>query len=455
MLTLDYKKIFNDGTSAERLANIFLNDYYGETGITFPVNPFQMLTDLGIPFVFRPFKNYEGVYILGSEEDDVPIIGINLNRPIVRQRFTAAHELCHHLKDVDSGFTCTSNPQSEIELYADAFASELLMPMKEFRKQVNFHLNNGYLDFDGVLEVANYFGVSFQACLYKVAYKLHLIEGDTSPKILRSKTNKYKPQTKRKEKSLFYTNLYEQLFNAFGKNFQVVPTANTCQKFKTEYVFYDSRMEGVNIDGETVGDIVTDLTIRKQNSQFCKEENKNIVEVAGLTLAYDYAFDKANTDISVYDAKHINEKLFSTAPYPEFGGKYRESNTLVLGAKFDTVDFNKIQEEMFNLDKDIASLMDNYNNMSYSDYVESIVRIHHRLTVIHAFRDGNGRTSRAFCNMMLLKRHISPVFFKNKSKDEYKDALAIADLTGEYDALYEVFFKSILESSAALSDFLN
>ena len=57
--------------------------------------------------------------------------------------------------------------------------------------------------------------------------------------------------------------------------------------------------------------------------------------------------------------------------------------------------------------------------------------------------------------MILLKRHISPVFFKNKSKDEYKDALAIADLTGEYDALYEVFFKSILESSAALSDFLN
>lgn len=282
-----------------------------------------------------------------------------------------------------------------------------------------------------------------------------MIEGDTSPKILRSKTNKYKTQTKRKEKSLFYTNLYEQLFNAIGENFQVVPTANTCHKFKTEYVFYDSRMEGVDVDGETVGDIVTDLTIRKQNSPFCKEENKNIVEVAGLTLAYDYAFDKANTDISVYDAKHINEKLFSTAPYPEFGGKYRESNTLVLGAKFDTVDFNKIQEEMFNLDKDIASLMDNYNNMSYSDYVESIVRIHHRLTVIHAFRDGNGRTSRAFCNMMLLKRHISPVFFKNKSKDEYKDALAIADLTGEYDALYEVFFKSILESSAALSDFLN
>lgn len=108
---------------------------------------------------------------------------------------------------------------------------------------------------------------------------------------------------------------------------------------------------------------------------------------------------------------------------------------------------------MHYLDKDVEDLVNNYSLISYSDYVESVIRIHHKLTVIHAFRDGNGRTARAFCNMMLIKRNISPVFFKDKAKEEYKDALAIADLTGEYDALYEVFFKSILESNAILSDF--
>ena len=76
-----------------------------------------------------------------------------------------------------------------------------------------------------------------------------------------------------------------------------------------------------------------------------------------------------------------------------------------------------------------------------------------RMTVIHAFRDGNGRTTRAFANMMLLKRHVSPVFFKNQEKNEYKEALKIADTTGLYELLYERFFKSILNSFAELSDF--
>ena len=35
--------------------------------------------------------------------------------------------------------------------------------------------------------------------------------------------------------------------------------------------------------------------------------------------------------------------------------------------------------------------------------------------------DGNGRTTRAFANMLLLKRNVSPVFFRDKEKDEYKE----------------------------------
>lgn len=67
--------------------------------------------------------------------------------------------------------------------------------------------------------------------------------------------------------------------------------------------------------------------------------------------------------------------------------------------------------------------------------------------------DGNGRTTRAFANMLLLKRNVSPVFFRDKEKDEYKEALKVADLSGQYDMLYERFFKSILSSFGALSDF--
>lgn len=312
---------------------------------------------------------------------------------------------------------------------------------------------NGFIDLDGVLKVADYFGVSFKACLNKIAYRLHMIEGDTSPRELQRKAAKYQPQLKRQAQGMCDTHLYEQLFDAIGKNFHIIPTEYACEKFKTEYIFNDSRMEGVEIDIETAAEIVADLRIKKQDSLYCKEENQSIIEVAGLSLAYDYAFEEAETNINIYDAKHLNEKLYSTAPCPEYGGRYRESNTLVLGAKFETVDYKNIPGEMLYLGRDVEKLMNRFDELSYSEYVEEVVKLHHQLTVIHAFRDGNGRTSRAFANMMLLKRHISPVFFDAKSKNTYKEALKTVDMTGNYNPLFEVFFKAILMSNAALSDF--
>ena len=236
---------------------------------------------------------------------------------------------------------CATNARSEIEKYAENFASELLMPTAELKKQAQKYAKDGYVDLDGVLLIADYFGASFLSCLYKIAYRLHMIQGDTDAETLQKLARKYKTAVKRKEQGKYDTVLYEQLFDAIGDNFKLKPTEYACQKFKTEYVFHDSRLEGIDIDMEMAAAIVMDLRFHKQDSPYCREENQNIVEVAGLTFAYDYAFREAESEISIYDAKHLNEQLFSTAPCSEYGGRYRESNTLVLGAKFETIDYRK------------------------------------------------------------------------------------------------------------------
>ena len=51
------------------------------------------------------------------------------------------------------------------------------------------------------------------------------------------------------------------------------------------------------------------------------------------------------------------------------------------------------------------------------------------------------------------QRHMPPVFFKDKEKTKYKDALATVDATGQFENLYEVFYRGLLISNAALSDF--
>ena len=446
-------ELYRSGMSAETLAQIVLSKYFGDKNPSFPIDPFKMIRDFGIVYQFMEFKELEGIYVLPEDSNDIPIIGINFGRPITRQRYTAAHELCHFLKDSHKQFACLPNSRNLIEQYAEKFASELLMPIKELKKQAIKYSKNGYVDLDSVLRISDYFGVSFQSCLFSLAYKLHMIEGDVNPDRLKKLAKKFKPDNERKKLNLSNTVLYEQLIDAMGSIMNFKPTEYALQKFKAEYIYHDSRMEGINIDQETASQIVIDLRINKQESEYCKEENQNIIEVAGLTFAYDYAFEECKELITVYDAKHINEKLFCTAPFPEYGGMYRQTNTLVLGSKFETIDFHEISLEMKNLDNEIKEFMDESNELSISEYIKCVANIHHRLTVIHAFRDGNGRTSRVFANMMLLRRNIYPIFFSGQQKDEYKEALKDADLKGAFENLYECFYKSILNSFSTLSDF--
>lgn len=70
------------------------------------------------------------------------------------------------------------------------------------------------------------------------------------------------------------------------------------------------------------------------------------------------------------------------------------------------------------------------------------------LTVAHLFRDGNGRSLRAFANLMFLRRGLPPVLFTDETKDLYKDALGKADETGNRDALYELYYKEMLKAHA-------
>ena len=199
-------KYYND---AEEMASAYLSAYYGNSEIEYPISPFKMLNDEKVLFLIRNFNKLEGVYIPAQSGEDVAMVGINANRPITRQRFTAAHELCHHFRDADKQVSCPIGQKNATEKFADQFASALLMPLGELRSKVNEYKDaNGNVSFDSVLLIADYFGVSFESCAYRIAYKIHAIEGDTSPEELRRRFRRYKPDNVRKNNGLSYVNLY-------------------------------------------------------------------------------------------------------------------------------------------------------------------------------------------------------------------------------------------------------
>lgn len=447
----DFNRVAKTINNPEKLAEEYLRHYFNDHVIVYPINPFKMLQDESVVFLMRDFGHLEGVFIPAANEKDVPMVGINMNRPITRQRFTAAHELCHYFRDSEQQI-CPMGKKSAVEKFADCFASGILMPLGELRSQVKKREKNGYVEFDDILEIADYFGVSFDSCVYRIAYFIHAVPGNTEVSELKKKIRKYKPDIRRKERGYNNVLLYEGLINSYEIALRFVPNEFVRNVFQNDYVYNDSRMEGVDIDPETSAEIVTDIRIRQKNSKYCSEENEPFLSIAGQAAIYKHIFElPAPANCSVFDTVTLNRKLFSYFPYPEFGGQFRQSNTLVLGAKFETIDYTEIVPEMMKVEVKVKQLYDHRAEHSLSSYIEATVQFHHELTVIHPFGDGNGRTLRAFLILMMVRNGLTPVYIKLEDRGEYLAALASADRSADYAPLFEFFFRAILRTSVELA----
>lgn len=104
-----------------------------------------------------------------------PIIVIDSQEPVQRQRLTLCHELCHAIVDISSGVVLTRKDKSKkgrdkysnIEKRADIFAGKLLLPLEAahtFANQEGLDLSNltGY----AAMRLAYYFGISRLAVLH-------------------------------------------------------------------------------------------------------------------------------------------------------------------------------------------------------------------------------------------------------------------------------------------------
>lgn len=105
---------------------------------------------------------------LCAHSADVALVLVSSSFPVGHQRFTAAHELAHHLVGdpreviIESDVFAISTPP---ERRANAFAAALLMPADGLREVVN-----GRRVDDVVLaELMREFGVSYTALLYRLA----------------------------------------------------------------------------------------------------------------------------------------------------------------------------------------------------------------------------------------------------------------------------------------------
>jgi hypothetical protein len=162
------------------------------TGLAFdaPCDIYDVIFRLGIDLQFVDIPSLEGMYL---EEPEARRICVCAHRPVGRQRYTAAHELGHHVlrhgsrfdTDVDDVGRVTSSGTEEKA--AEAFAGYVLMPPRAV--QAAFRLR-GFdltsLEPVAIYRAACWLGVGYATLLNQMFYSLHMLNASDYERLSRT-----------------------------------------------------------------------------------------------------------------------------------------------------------------------------------------------------------------------------------------------------------------------------
>ena len=441
----DYSEFFS---SPELLANAILEQYRNEIGsIEYPINPFKILKSLDVKLVIRNFKDLEGLYIPAITEDDIDVVAINFNRPLHRQRFTAAHEICHCIKDKNNAVICPiSGRKNLIERFADSFAACLLMPTNELERQVNKHINErGFIDLEKVIYVSEYFGVSFESCVFSIAYRLRKIEGNTDSKELKKRIRKVHADKLREQFGI--KNILDLTREIVDFYCYARPKENSATniKFKQFLILNENRLEGVNVTEEQINYILADLRLNNNYENYGDETDPNIVEALGNIELLEYVLNTKET-IDIWKLQKMQSLLYKYTPYGAQLDFPRQENNRINGAEISTLDYRLIVPELIKVGEQINTLITKKEIISIHEYVLEAIKIHHKLTVIHPLINGNGRCCRALLLWLLRLKNIPPIYIQLEEKPRYIKALNMIDTKGDYNQLELLVLEQIIHS---------
>lgn len=188
------------------------------------------------------------------------------------------------------------------------------------------------------------------------------------------------------------------------------------------------------------------------------EEVHSLVEVEGLREMYEFIHsDESDYMFNIYTLKDLHKKLYSKAPYPDFGGNFRNDDVYLPGTGTEIAEWSMIRPLLNEIDKDVLLLWDLAPEIKdcgdadvMLDYLDEVVRIGCRIIKVHPFKDGNGRTVRGFMNKMLEAAGLPPVYIKVNERTEYHKAMNKANNEGDYTDIQNFYRYKVCDSIVEL-----
>lgn len=220
-----------------------------------------------------------------------------------------------------------------------------------------------------------------------------------------------------------FSNIYEKFKNTYM-------SFDNSKNFKERYIYNENKLEQVHT----------------------KEEKH------GLRRIYDYIQLKEDlTDVNIYTLSDIHKILYSLSPYPEFGGKYRNDQRFLPPTGIELTSPYLIVREMNLLKDEVDDLVKLGNELGHNlspseimDYIDKCVELKCKLIKIHPFGDGNGRTVRAFTNLLFKMANIPPVYIENRESIKYREAMYSAINDENYSKIKIFYYYKICDSIISL-----
>lgn len=350
-----------------------------------------------------------------------------------------------------NNFMCPIRNKNHIEKEADEFASNLLMPSFELNKMVNKYGGvNGKVGLEECIYICEYFGVSFEACVKTICFRLKRFNLDVNNKELTNIIKRFKPSEKRK--NIFKeTNDLDLLINSIKYGyFSIINTERiTGIKFLQNLVYHENRLENVNINVDEVKEIYADFRMKGSRSKYCSEQNQNIIEALGNLEMNKYCLETSD-NISAFKLIKLNKLLYKFTPFPEYAGKFRTLDNMILNGYNQPINHDELFEGILKLDKVIERLIKNKDRYDLKTYIKEVALIHHNITILHPFLDGNGRVARGFVNWLLRLKKLPPIYIDSENKKEYLDALKDIDKNNDSTKLQLIIIKAMLRTMSML-----
>lgn len=217
---------------------------------------------------------------------------------------------------------------------------------------------------------------------------------------------------------------------------------NLKRQLLIKQVYHSNAIEGNKLSLRETELILNGMVI---NERPLKDE----IEAKSLARATDYLYSliDGREPLTKRTLLELHSLIMQDIPGVE-AGAFRHHDVQIKNSEHKPPSF-------LDVDKHVDELFQwmNRNSHKYPPMIMGAI-LHHWMTWIHPFSDGNGRVSRMFLNFFLLQKGYPEVVIKITDRDNYYNALIDAD-KGNASKLIELLSDTIKETISSYEELIN